>query len=80
MKRIILSKADPITNKEPVDQAIIDIRQKLPKFEDLKHTEMYYRDEAADLWEILKNHTPQGMRHQLLILMLKDKEDLYRGK
>jgi len=80
MTKISLSKADPITNKEPVDQAIIDIRLNLPKFENLKHAEMCYKDEAYELWEVLKNHTPQGMRHQLLILMLKDKEDLYRGK
>jgi len=76
---IIISKADPITKDESINDAEIHIKQKLPKFDDLLMAKKNYHEEAKKLNNILKSHLPQATRHELLILLLEDTVNLYRG-
>lgn len=76
---IVISKADPITNNESINNAEIHIKQKLPKFNDLLVAKKNYQEEAKKLNNILKTHLPQATRHELLILLLQDTQNLYRG-
>ena len=81
MKKITLSKADPITNKEPVDSIVIEIAGQLPEFlGDLKECKNFYDNQADLLFNIMINHLPQGTRHALLIKMLQYDPIYYRGK
>lgn len=82
MKTINICKADHITETEPVEDAQIIINNPIPKIKDvsLEESEQFYKDEALRVYDILFNHTAQGMRHQLLILMLEGSLQLYRGK
>jgi len=80
MIKIYVSKADPITSKEPVDDAEIHIKKSIPEFGDLKQIEEHYKNDALDIFDILKNHLPQGTRYQLLLCLLNDSKNLYCGK
>lgn len=81
MKRITLCKASPITRNEPVEDVEIHIKDELPDYRDKasREIEKFYRQEALNLSDVLNKHLPQGTRHQLLILLLQDVENLYRG-
>lgn len=77
--KIHISKATPIVDSELVNDAEIHIKKTIPEFIDLKQAGEYYKNDALDIFEILKTHLPQGTRHQLLICLLKDAENLYHG-
>lgn len=82
MKKIFLYKADPITNKEPVEDVEIHIKKNLDdsrEWKSMKEINEFYKNEALDLFDAMRKHLPQGTRHQLLILLLKDTENFYAG-
>lgn len=83
MKNIMtLYKADPITDDKPVEDVEIHIFRILPhgeEFRSLREVKEFYHVDALNLFHVLKNHLPQGTRHQLMILLLQDTENLYRG-
>lgn len=81
MKKLYVCKADPITDNEPVPDAQINITEKLPEYESLEKAEAFYKLEAELIADILTNHLSQGVRHQLLLALLKkDALNLYRGR
>ena len=82
MKKIIICKASPITKKEQIEDVEIHIKKELPEFdefENLKEAEEFYKNEAMDIYDALSNSLAQGVMHQLLILMLQGKQELYKG-
>jgi len=83
MKRMIVCKAEPIGGNI-IEDVELHIKGKLPSMEtkqlkSLKDVEEIYKTEALNVFDVLSKHLPQGTRHQLLILMLKDAQNLYRG-
>ncbi|MHB8871656.1 MAG: hypothetical protein ACYC5G_04340 [Candidatus Doudnabacteria bacterium] len=79
MPDAFITKADGITDNIQINDAVIKIGGKLPKFESLEKAKNHYYDDAVTLYEVIKNYLPQGTRHQLLIIMLQDATNLYRG-
>jgi hypothetical protein len=82
MKKVTLCKAAPIIKDEPIEDVEIRIIDELPSLyrnKTSKEVEEFYQREASKLFDILSNSLPGGTRHQLLILLLKDTENLYRG-
>ena len=82
MKKIIVCKASPITKKEQIEGVEIHIKKDLPDFDEfgnLEKVEEFYKNEALDIYDALKNNLAQGVMHQLLILMLQGKQELYKG-
>lgn len=77
--KIILDKADPITKDEAVPDTIIEITEALPECQSLTEAEVHYKAQAELLEKALSGSICQGVRHQLLILMLKHAQCLYRG-
>jgi hypothetical protein len=79
-----ICKADPIGENEEVPNCEIHITKSLPKLkligEHVLHdVQAVYELEAKRLMTVLKKCLPQGTRHQLLIELLKDNVNLYRG-
>ena len=73
-----VAKADPISDVE-VSDCTIRINQKLPSIYTYNFDlSTRYKKDAKAICKALKN-LPQGTKHQLLILLLKEKEELYRG-
>lgn len=68
------AKADGVT-----DDAEIHIKKPLPEFADMDEANCYYQTQAAQLYDVLKNHLPKATRLQLIILMLQEVTYLYRG-
>ena len=79
MKTITLYKADPITNHLEVEDVNIIINQKLPEFRNLKEAELFYNAQSEKLRKALAESLPQGMRYILLIKLLEDRIDYYKG-
>jgi len=79
MKSISLYKASPITKKKPVESAQITIEIEMPQVGSLKQAEQIYKRQAKGLLEVLSGALPQGTRHQLLIVLLQDSSNLYKG-
>ena len=82
MIQVFLCKADSLSNdSEEVDNATIDISKPLPdiKANSLSDIELFYEKEANSIFEVLKNHLPQGTRHALLRRLLEDSPSYYRG-
>ena len=83
MKKVFICKASPITADEPVEGVEIHIEKSIANFdnaESLEEIENFYKAEAMTIYKALRDSLPQGTRHQLLILMLQGKLELYKGK
>lgn len=81
MKTYTVCRAEPITENEPVETAVLIISNQLPtKGMKLKEVEIYFKQEAEIIVDALCNHLPQGTRHQVLIELLKRTINLYHGK
>lgn len=82
MKRIIVYKADALTDRSPqVEDCIIEISEKLPEHRTLTLAEIenYYANEAMLIADALFDHLPQGIFEPLLVEMMKRRISLYRG-
>lgn len=80
----IVSGYDPFDFQEEVSE-VIRIEGSPPPFhansaEEYNQVMRWYRDQATLIHDVLKNSLPGGTKHQLLILMLEDKQDLLRVK
>lgn len=84
MKEILVCKADPIGEDE-VEGAILHVTDKLPDFQyqsgkDVLAMAMeYYQFQAKRVIEAL-DCLPQGVRYQVMIEILKESPNLYRGR
>lgn len=87
MKTVIICKAEPLANQEPIPVTII-IDGDLPDFEalrkeykslDFRELSQYYQDQAELLINALYNSLPQGTFDRLGIEFMKKKVSLYRG-
>jgi hypothetical protein len=74
-----ICKASPITQNKPIEDITIEISDELPDLEFTKDMERLYKNEAIDLFSALKKSLPQGTLHQLIILMLENHLNLYKG-
>lgn len=72
-------KAAPIIEAEPVADGVINICGELPEYETLELAELNYKAEAQKIFDVLFNTLPRGTRHQLMILMLQNTVELYKG-
>jgi len=79
LKTIFICKANPIIKNEPVDDATIIICNRLPDTTGLEETEQLHKSQAQKIRDVLFNHVAQCTRHQLLILLLQDAQNLYVG-
>jgi hypothetical protein len=79
MGKVVLCKASPIIESEPVADAVLEFSEKLPENLSLSQQEELFKDQAMKIRDVLFNHVAQGVRHQLLILLLSDVKDLYIG-
>lgn len=74
-------KASPI-GEEAIEDGHISISLSLPDSPgmSLEEAEEIYKNDADKILKVLKNHLPQGTRHQLLIKLLKSSLNLYAGR
>ena len=81
---IFVCKADQLLAEEEVPSVHLRIEEKIPSLTaDIsagwhKRAENFYDAQASEVHEALKS-LPQGTRHSLLILLLQEKTDIYRG-
>lgn len=79
MKIVTIHKADPIVTGKPIEETHIQIKKVLPKFNSLQDARECYKEDADILCDALKALS-QGTRYELLIQLLGDAPNLYRGK
>lgn len=82
MKRIVVYKADAITDRSPeVEDCIIEISESLPEYKasTLAEIEKFYAGEAKLIADALFDHLPQGIFEPLLVEMMRHRISLYRG-
>jgi hypothetical protein len=82
MKRIILKKAEPLTDRsKPVEDVVIEITGKLPSSRTIPLDDALalYKEEAERLVDAITAAMPQGTVHQVLIRLLKEYPSYYMG-
>jgi len=80
MKKVTIHKAVILgSDHESVDSAIIELTEDLPKTNEITNEELValFKTDAKKIMEIFRTILPQGMRYQLLLLMLEDSKVYY---
>ena len=81
MKYSRVCKGNQLLSDEVVESTRLDIDDTIPKFEFPNYEQVakeFYNDQAKKVLEAL-SHLPQGTKHQLLILLLQEKVNIYQG-
>jgi hypothetical protein len=72
-------KAEPLTSPGFIEGISVIIDGKLPDFKDLNEAAIFYKNEGNRLAGVLGKVLPGGTIHQLLIALLRRKENYYSG-
>jgi hypothetical protein len=72
-------KAEPLTDPGFIEGVKVIIDGELPDFKDLEESAIFYKNEGNRLAGVLGKVLPGGTIHQLLIALLRRKENYYRG-
>lgn len=75
MRTIKIYKAQPTIKAEPVQSVTLILDKEFPESDSIEECKARHQENAAWVMQALKV-LPQGTKHELLILMLREKECL----
>lgn len=79
MREIRAYKAQPVIKSEPVDSVRLTIETEVPEIASIEGSREFHKENAMWVMEAL-SVLPQGTRHELLIMMLQEKQCLFTIK